>query len=344
MASATVCAAVGFLLTAPAWAGAQQPSSRPLADGQLERRLAAAVDSLTRLDQFSGVVLLARDGVPVFHRAYGMADREARKRNNLETAFNLGSINKVFTAIAIRQLATHGELDLDSTLASYWPDYPNPTVAHFVTIGELLGHTSGLGGNIFASPVGGTRHDVRRLGDYLPLFVQESLQFSPGSQTRYSNAGYIVLGLLIERVTGQDYYQYVQRHIYEPAGMTHTDHWAVDSLPPNTAVGYTRRSGNGQGDLPWHRNTDLLPGRGSSAGGGYSTAGDLLRFLQALRAGRIPGGPPPGIGAAGGAPGLNADVEGDLPGGYDLIVLANLDPPAAERVGELVRTWLGVRD
>jgi hypothetical protein len=88
----------------------------------------------------------------------------------------------------------------------------------------------------------------------------------------------------------------------------------------------------------------LLPGRGSSAGGGYSTAHDLLRLLNALRAGKIPSGPPAGVGIAGGAPGLNAAVEGDLPGGYDVIVLTNLDPPAAEKVARIVRGWLGARD
>jgi CubicO group peptidase (beta-lactamase class C family) len=123
--------------------------------------------------------------------------------------------------------------------------------------------------------------------------------------------------------------------------MTHTVAYPVDSLPPNTAIGYTRGEEDAPPDAPLRRNSDLLPGRGSAAGGGYSTAGDLARFLQALREGKIPGGPPAGIGAAGGTVGVNAVIEGGLPGGYDLIVLANLDPPVAERVAELVRGWLG---
>jgi hypothetical protein len=90
-------------------------------------------------------------------------------------------------------------------------------------------------------------------------------------------------------------------------------------------------------------NRDLLPGKGSSAGGGYSTAHDLLRLINALRENKIPAGPPSGVGLAGGAPGLNAAVEGDLPGGYDVIVLANLDPPAAERVSRFIRTALGAQ-
>lgn len=312
-------------------------------DTDLATRLDKTLDSLAALDQFSGIVVLARRGAPVFERAVGLADREARTPNTPETAFNLGSINKFFTAVAIRQLATAGKVEVDSTLARAWPDYPNRDVARRVTIRQLLEHRSGIGGNIFAAPAGGKRSDLRRLADFLPLFVNEPLQFEPGSRNQYSNAGYVVLGLLVERLSGESYYDYVRRHIYEPAGMTQTAHWAVDSLPANTAIGYTRGADNAHLSARGGRNTAALPGRGSSAGGGYSTAHDLLRLLAALRAGRIPAGGPASLGIAGGAPGLNAVVEGDLPGGYDLIVLANLDPPAAERVARIVRGWLGAR-
>lgn len=92
------------------------------------------------------------------------------------------------------------------------------------------------------------------------------------------------------------------------------------------------------------RNTAFLPGRGSAAGGGYSTAGDLVKFMKAIREGRISGAPPSGLGVTGGAPGVDAVLDGDLPGGFDLIVLANLDPPAAETVVGLVRCWLGAAE
>lgn len=300
--------------------------------------LGHTVDSLAAAQSFSGVVLIARNGTAVVEKSYGMADREVRRANNIETAFNVGSINKFFTQIAIRQL----NLNVDSTLAHYWPDYPNAAVRR-VTIRQLLEHRSGIGGNIFGAPAGGNRSDLRKLTDFLPLFVNEPMQFEPGSQQRYSNAGYLVLGLLVERVSGESYYDYVRKHIYEPAGLARTAHFAVDSLPENTAIGYTRGGVRGGGErsgdegAAWQRNTDLLPGRGSSAGGGYSTAHDLLRLLNALRDGKIPGGPSLGFAIAGGAPGLNAVVETDLPGGYDVIVLANLDPPSAERMGRELR-------
>ena len=319
-------------------AGGQAPEPSPIAESRLVRRTADLVDSLASRGEFSGVVVIAKNGAPVFQHAYGMADRSARRPNTVETAFNLGSINKAFTATAIRQLALDGKLDLDSTVGHYWPDYPNAEVARKVTIRQLLNFRSGIGGDIFGIPAGGRRSSIRTLADYLPLFVNEPLEFEPGSRDKYSNAGYVVLGLLVERVSGQDYYSYVRDHIYAPAGMTRSGHFAVDSLPPNTAIGYTRQ-GVAVGDS-MRANTSILPGRGSSAGGGYSTAQDLLRFLEATRARRIKGTPPPGLGGAGGTAGVNATVDGQLPGGYDLIVLANLDPPAAERVARAIRQWL----
>ena len=328
----------------PAPLRAQDPRPAPLPEAELIRRLGAFLDSLAAKDEFSGVAVLARNGAPVFQRAYGMADRAAGRANTVKTAFNLGSINKIFTQIAVRQLAAQGKLDLDSTLATYWPDYPNAEVARRVTIRQLLRHTSGIGGNIFDPPASGDRRDIRRLSDFLPLFVHEPLQFEPGSRNAYSNAGYVVLGLLVERISGTSYYDYVAEHIYRLAGMTRTAHYAVDSLPPNTAIGYTRGEIDVPSTAPRRRNTAELPGRGSSAGGGYSTASDLVRFLAALRAGAIPAGPPAGVGIAGGTGGVNSVVEGALPGGYDLIVLTNLDPPAAERVARTVRGWLGVSD
>jgi len=302
----------------------------------------AGIDSLANAQSFSGVILVARNGAPLVERAYGMADREAARANDLETSFNLGSINKLFTTIAIQQLAGAGKLTIDSSLARAWPDYPNQDVARRVTIRQILDHRSGIQGNIFAAPAGKTRHDVVSLQDYFELLKNEPLQFEPGSQQQYSNAGYIVLGLLIERLSGENYYEYVRRHIYEPAGMTHTGSWRIDRWPANTAIGYTRGGQDAPPTAPLTRNTDLLPGKGSSAGGGYATAHDLLAFLNAVRAHKVANAPEAGmIGIAGGAPGLNAAMEGDLPGGYDVIVLANLDPPAATRVARLIRAALG---
>src|SRR5450759_66146 len=248
---------------------AQQPSGgielvrpSPISQAEFVQRLTISLDSLAKAGQFSGVAVVAKNGVPVFQRAYGMADRERRVANNPETAFNLGSINKVFTQIAILQLRAAGKLDLDSTLATYWPDYPNREVARKITIRQWMRHTSGIGGNIFDPPLGGKRNDIRTLKDYLPLFVNQPLAFEPGTRNAYSNAGYVVLGLVIERLSADDYYTYVREHIFKPARMRRTGSFVVDSLPPNTAIGYTR----GDEDAPTttlRPNSQDLPGRGN---------------------------------------------------------------------------------
>ncbi len=321
------------------------PPRRPLIDEpELKRRLARTMDSLERAGAFSGVVLVARNGAPVWEQAYGMADRARQRKNTIETAFNLGSINKLFTQIAIRQLSNAGTVHLDSTIATYWPDYPNAAIARSVTLRQLLQHRAGLGGNIFGTLPGQPRSAIRHNREYVALFASESPDFAPGTRQQYCNACYVVLGEIVSRMSGEDYYDYVRAHVYQPAGLTRTDAHPLTALPANTAIGYTTGREDAPLNAPLKPNSDELPGRGSAAGGGYSTAHDLMRFVQALREQKVPGGPPAGVGVAGGSGGMNAVVEGALPGGYDLIVLANLDPPSAERVARMIRGWLGGGD
>lgn len=149
-----------------------------------------------------------------------------------------------------------------------------------------------------------------------------------------------MLGALVEGVSGEDYYAYVREHVFQPAGMTHTASWPIDSLPADAAIGYTLRVDPSSDSLgtTLRENAPLLPGRGTAAGGGYSTAGDLLRYLAAVRTGKLPSMYP---GWAGGSAGVNTVVEGRLPGGYELVVLENVDPPAAQDIARRVHEWLG---
>jgi D-alanyl-D-alanine carboxypeptidase len=332
----------------PAPPARDTPPTPAITTGELVRRVRGLLDSLSRADQFSGVISISRRGAPVFERAYGAADRARRIPNTIETAFNLGSINKLFTSIAVRQLAADGRLAPDSVLARAWPEFPDTAIANRVTIRQLLNHRSGVAGNIFAVPGVASQRDVRHNRQFLAAVINTPLAFPPGTRQQYSNAGYVVLGGVIERVSGEDYYSYVQRHIFAPAGMTRTGHFAVDSLPPGTAIGYTHGGDGSPREAapggPLRPNTGDLPGRGSAAGGGYSTVGDLKRLLAALRAGDIAAGPPAGVGIAGGTGGVNAVVEGSMPGGYDVIVLSNIDPPSAERISRQIAAWLGARD
>ena len=306
-------------------------------------------------DEFSGVVLLARNNAAFLEKAYGLADREFRVPVNIETKFNLGSINKIFTKTAIAQLAAAGKFSLTDTIRKHLPRYGVPYAGR-VTIQQLLDFSSGMG-DIFGAKFEATPKDrVRTLADYLPFFESDPLKFEPGTRHEYSNAGYIVLGLIIEAVSGQDYYGYVRDHIFRPAGMTDTDSFFVDEIVPNRAVSYTREGGRLRSAMFEH------PARGSSAGGGYSTARDLMRFAAAVKAGKLVSpvyaswilsrdaaapktGQPSGrvsgsLGIAGGSPGVNAALEIDSDRGYTVVVLCNADPPCAERASRKVRGLL----
>lgn len=311
----------------------------------------ATVDKAAAEDRFSGVVMLAKDGQPVVTKAWGYADPAKTTPNRADTKFNLGSINKFFTKVAIAQLAAAGKLSLSDTIRKHLPDYPSPA-ADKITIEQLIEHRSGLG-DIFGEKFMASHAKLRTLADYEPLFANEPLLFEPGTSQKYSNAGYVVLGLIIEKVSGQSYYDYVRDHITKPLGMNDTASYAVDDNVPNRAIGLTKRGPDGP--LPERRaNTNTLPARGSSAGGGYSTAADLLRFANALNAGKLLPerwtnwvftndleGKGRNLGIAGGSPGVNALVEIEPP--YTLIVLSNFDPPSAEQIGQAVRPLLGMQ-
>jgi CubicO group peptidase (beta-lactamase class C family) len=237
--------------------------------------------------QFSGVVLIAQAGELLLLEAYGQANRAAGFANQVDTKFNLGSLDKMFTAVAILQLVEQGKLSLDDKVGTYLPNYANSEVAKNVTLHELLMHTSGMG-NYFDSPRYLELHDqIRSVADYLPLFVDTPLQFQPGAQFAYSNSGFIVLGLIIEAVTGQSYYDYVRENILEPSGMFNTGCYELDNQVPNLAIGYTYLNWDGTETDQIHDNLAMMPMRGGSAGGGFSTAPDLLNFGNALLSHRL---------------------------------------------------------
>ena len=307
-------------------------------DAALAGAVRAEMEARSKADTFSGVVLVAKGPAVIVHEAYGLADRARKIPNRRDTMFNLGSINKSFTQVAIHQLEKAGKLSLADTIGKFLPDYPNRQAAEQVTIRHLLTMTSGIG-DFFGPRYQATpKERIRSLKDYLPLFADLPLEFAPGTGNRYSNGGYVVLGAIIEKASGEDYYSYVREHVFRPAGMLATDSYPRDAATPNLALGYTSHGRSGRERV---LNVDTLPGRGSSAGGGYSTAEDMLRYVRALASGTLVlpdlrGG----LGIAGGAPGINAAVEWDARTGYVVIVLANLDPPAAMQVAQLVRNWL----
>ncbi len=318
-------------------------------DSDVASSIRTIADKAAAEDRFSGVVMLAKDGEPVLTRAYGSADAEHKTPNRPDTKFNLGSINKIFTQVAIGQLAQAGKLSMNDTLRKHLPDYPSP-VADKITIQQLIDHKSGLG-DFFGPEFMKSPNSIRKLSDYLPLFASKPLLFEPGADQRYSNAGFIVLGLIIERESGQSYYDYVRDHIFKPAGMTDTESYAIDAKVSNLATGLTKRGPDGPLE---HRrsNARMQPGRGSSAGGGYSTAQDLLRFARALSSEKLLSkewtdwvfhekGTGRSLAIAGGSPGVNAFLSINSP--YTLVILSNYDPPSAEEIFRASREAMGMK-
>jgi len=335
-------------------------SGAPLALDEARAAIDAEISAAAKEERFSGVVAIRRGETPWYERATGSANREAGIANRLETRFNLGSIQKFFTQTVIARLCQEGKLSLDDKLIDALPAYPNAAVARKVTIGQLVEHKAGFG-DIFGPEFRAEPKKLRTLADYLKLFVDRPLLFEPGARSEYSNAGYVVLGLVVEAKTGLSYDEAVRRYVFEPAGMKSTGLDAVENESTDRAVGYWRPEGPGS---PWKSNREVLPGKGSSAGGGYSTAGDLIRFVDALRADRLlsfgwtewmlrepaPAAgskTPPGarhrkaIGIAGGAEGLNAVLYFSAEDGSVTLVLSNFDEPAAERMFERIRGILG---
>jgi CubicO group peptidase (beta-lactamase class C family) len=344
--------------------------SYPLPEGKLTDEeiadwLEEFIDELAGDDKFSGAVLVAKNGRPFFKKASGLASKRFSVPNNVGTKFNLGSANKMFTAIAIAQLAQQGKLSFDDTVIKYLPDYPNKEFAEKVTIHQLLTHTSGLD-SYWAVEADKKWTSIRTVAEICSLFVHDTLLFEPGERFQYSNSGPIVLGLIIERITGMDYYEYVRKNIYEPAGMTSTDCYEMDLPVPNLAIGYTRAEYDA-GESPYARKNNLFSHtvKGGPGGGGFSTVEDMLKFADALNlhkllnpeyteivtTGKVEMSPDekycylfgeefPGghraIGHNGGAPGINAFFK-TLPDlGYTVVVLSNYDPPSAEMVGRKI--------
>jgi len=301
------------------------PLAATLSSDEIDRRLDGYFTTLAAADVFSGVALVARNGVPVFMKAYGYADRENKIANTIRTRFNIGSINKEFTKTAIGQLIREGKLSPDDTLGKFFPDYPQ-AASRSATVQQLLSHRAGLSDFFGAEFNAAPKDRFASNADYFRFVSNRPPNFAPGERNQYCNGCYIALGAIVEKVSGMTYEQYVAKNIFGRAEMTSTGYPRSDRNEPDMAIGYTRR-GEGPGLV---RNTSMHGVTGSAAGGGYSTALDLLTYVKALKAGKFPGNDA-GIGIAGGAPGTNAIVESR--GEWVVIVLTNFDPPTGQQVG-----------
>jgi CubicO group peptidase (beta-lactamase class C family) len=338
--------------------GATAAAGPPLDDAAAVEAMQTILTQAAAVDSFSGAVLLARDGKPLLRQAWNRAERRFAVANQPETRFNLGSVNKLFTKVAIAQLAQAGKLSLDDPLTKWLPDWPGKSASK-ITIAMLAGHRAGITDIFNDRYDAADRSKLRHNRDFIPLFRDEPLWFEPGTSERYSNGSYVLLGEIIAKASGQDYYDYLRDHVWGPAGMSATGYFEADDPTPDLAMGYTRGE---DGKAPLHENIFTRPARGSAAGGGYSTLDDLLRFDQALNGdqlcapgwtGWVIGGPAPAqpqtaavsgprmapsVGFAGGAPGISADYTREGP--LTLIVLGNFDPPLTQAVASRLRAIL----
>ncbi len=317
---------------------------KPQSDYKIEA-IEKHAEKMAKGDEFSGAILIAKNDSVLLKRAYGFSNLSHQVVNNTETKFGIASMGKMFTAVAIMQLKENGLLNLNNTVGEILKDYPNAEVRKKVTVHHLLTHTSGMG-DFFNDKYESTPgKKINKLADYLPFFQMDSLAFDPGEENSYSNAGYIMLGLIIEKITKQSYYEYVTEHVFHKSGMNNTG-WETDLVVSNLAEGYEYSFPN----EAW-RKTNIGDGIATSAGGGYSTVGDLFIFAKALNKNLLISEKSKelmlkdhtkhkygygfslkeinkeiGFGHNGGAPGSSAELDVFINSGYIIVILSNRSP------------------
>ena len=321
-------------------------SAPPLTEAGFLQQVNALVERACSKDLLSGTVLVARGDDVLLTHACGEASKRFHVPIDIDTKFNLGSMNKMFTSTAIMQLVERGVLSVDESISTYVDSTWLPReMTDKITIHHLLTHTSGLGSYFNDTYWETSRLQFRELDDYKQLVETEELAFEPGTEYRYSNTGMFLLGVVIESATGQNYFDYIREHIYAPAGMRNSDSYDMDRPVENLAIGYHP---DADSEFGWENNLYLHVVRGGPAGGGFSTVGDLHRFALALLAGKLVsqesldrmwtdhsgegygygfgismtrnGGV---VGHGGGFPGINANLQIYLDRGYVVAVMSN---------------------
>lgn len=323
---------------------------------------------LTQQDKFSGVVLIAKNKSIIYQAAFGNASKEYNAPVTFTTAFNLASITKMFTGIGVAQLVQQGKLSFDDLINKYLPELPHKLTSG-ITIHHLLTHTSGLS-SYWTDEFHNSNHAAyRRLTDYVKLIKNDSTQFKPGTRWAYSNTGYLILGLIIEKVTGTSYFEYIKRNVFEKAGMINADFYESDIPNPGIATAYTKQNRYINDTTKFSNPIFIAPVKGSPAGGAYASAIDMFNFTKALLdydllnkeftkdvlAGKVPYGKPDqqkkyAYGFAnqiengklivfhdGGSNGVSTELDIYPELGYSVIVLCNYDNPASWNIVKRIR-------
>jgi CubicO group peptidase (beta-lactamase class C family) len=261
---------------------------------------AATIATWERDRDLSGCCLVTRGGATLFEASWGYADRAAGLPNTQATRFGLASLTKMFTAVAVATLVSDGRLAFETPVGDVLPAYLRPsTLDPAVTVHHLLCHTSGIADyaeeyedsagyleDYAALWIDRPSYAIERPADFLPLFVDLPAYRPPGQMFQYSNAGYILLGLVIEQVAGTPYTEAVQARVLDPAGMTASGFFRLDEAVTDVATGYLPQTSP---DLPRRTNVYSIPVVGGADGGAMSTTGDVDRFLRAYADGTLLG-------------------------------------------------------
>jgi len=331
----------------------------PLTQEEFLKQTKAFMAKIIDKGLFSGTLLIGKGDQVLLTMAAGEASRAFHVPNNIDTKFNLGSMNKMFTSTAVVQLAQNGKLSLDDPISKYIDESWLPKeVTDKITVRHLLTHSSGLGSYFNETYSKSSRALFRKLDDYKPLIKDDRPAFEPGKRYQYSNTGMFLLGVVIEKVSGEDYFSYIRKAIYEPAGMTNTDCYEMDYPVENLAIGY---SPDPKSPYGWQNNLYKHVIKGGPAGGGFSTVKDLHRFALALLGGKylskeylkemwtdhlganygygfsvVTGAAGKVVGHGGGFDGINSNLDIFLDSGYVVAVMSNTDrgaSPVASKIG-----------
>jgi CubicO group peptidase (beta-lactamase class C family) len=244
------------------------------------KALSGFMEAEANAGRFRGVVLVARDGKPMFHAAYGLANEEWGIRNTTATKFRIGSITKQFTAAAILLLRQRGQLSLSDRLCKYLTNCP--TAWADITIAHLLGHTAGLPDVFALSGFADTLAVKTTLDKTIARLQERPLDFAPGTKFNYSNSGYLVLARVVEKVSGKSYAEFMSETIFRPLGMTDSGQDDGATILLHRAAGYGK---NPKGEIVNAAPIDMTVAMG--AGSAYSTAADLLKWNNALDGGTL---------------------------------------------------------
>jgi CubicO group peptidase (beta-lactamase class C family) len=249
---------------------------------------------LERQDVFSGVALITQGDRSLYRGAFGYASRSWKVKNTLATRFDTASITKLFTSVAILQLIEQGLLAFETRVIDFLGLH-DTTISSEVTIFHLLTHSSGIGDD--ADEEAGEQYEdlwktkpnyaVTETADFLPQFMHKPANFAPGEGCRYCNCSFVLLGLLIEKVTATRYRDYVRQNIFARAQMADSDFLRMDRVEQNMAEGSDPIFDEAKNLVGWKRNIYAQPPIGSPDGGAYVTARDLDTFLRAVQAGKL---------------------------------------------------------